>query len=348
MAILIADGFDHITGSSTYIKYSPTSANISSSSTTRYNRGSSIKVNQGIGALGLVYSIANSGTVILDQAILMDNTNNLVFCGYDTADTSRNQWVVALDMPSGLIKAYRNGFVQNNIFSATLIGDSSSAAWRYTPNVWNWVSIKVVTHNTTGSIEVKVNGITRLSLTGINTRGQTSNNYVNKIGVGVTGNDVYLDDMIWMDNSGSTLNDHLDEVTIRTFYPTANSTPMDWTASAGSQYACIDETPHNGDTDYISSSTVSQQSLFTTGSMPSNMADIKAIQVGIVSRKDDASTRLLRSLIKPGSTIYESSDMTQISTYAYYNAIYTTNPDTSVAWTTSDLNALKFGVKVQS
>jgi len=348
MAILIADGFDHITGSSTYIKYTPTSANISSSSTTRYNRGNSIKINQGIGALGLVYSIANSGTVILDQALLLDNSNTLVFCGYDTADASRNQWVVSLEMASGLIKGYRNGFVQNNIFGATLIGDSSSAAWRYTPNVWNWVSIKVVTHSTTGSIEVKVNGVTRLSLTGINTRGQTSNNYVNKIGVGVTGNDVYMDDMVWMDNSGSTLNDHLDEVTIRTYYPTANSTPMDWTASAGSQYTCIDEAQHNSDTDYISSSTVGHESLFTTGSMPSNMSDIKAIQVGIVSRKDDASTRLLRSLIKPGSTIYESSDMTQISTYAYYSQIYTTNPDTSVAWTPSDLNSLKFGVKVQS
>lgn len=92
----------------------------------------------------------------------------------------------------------------------TLLGTATSAV-----GVGSWDSwqIKVVIHNTAGSIEVRKNGNATtpiLNLSGVNTRGGgTGNNYANKISVGVltASNPHLLDDFFLCSGSGAAPND---------------------------------------------------------------------------------------------------------------------------------------------
>lgn len=103
------------------------------------------------------------------------------------------------------IKFLQNGgiSVYTGTSSGTLVATVSNA---FNPGVWNGFQFKVVINNSTGSIEIRVNGSTTdtVNQTGMNTRGGTSNSYVNGVGffATTTGN-TFIDDLYLNNTSGN-------------------------------------------------------------------------------------------------------------------------------------------------
>ena len=131
------------------------------------------------------------------------------------------------------------------------------------------------------------------------------------------------------------------------FMPNADGTPVDWTPSAGSEYACIDEIPPNGDTDYIKSSTVGNISVFDKADL-SNVAVVNLVQVWAAARKDDATTRGLKIVgtNDSGGTYDKSAEFLLRLCVHLLPAAWLTDPIAATAWTPALLNGYTFGVEV--
>lgn len=215
-------------------------------------------------------------------------------------------------------------------------------------NTFHYIELKATIHNTTGSYEVHVDGVTWLSATNVDTQ-TSANAYANAIVLGSTLSGVIqFDDLYIFDGTGSQNNNFAGDVAIT--YTLANSAGdlAQWTPSAGSNFQCVDENPNDGDTTYVSSSTIGQQDLYNFTNISGAATSVLGIQRIVVARKDDAGTRLIKPIYKGGGTIFQGTAVSLTSSYVWLLDTLEADPATSSPWTLADLNAAQFGVELDT
>lgn len=202
---------------------------------------------------------------------------------------------------------------------------------------WNYVELKVVLHATTGSVEIKLNGQTVASETGIDTIGAESQitqcifnwngTYSDAVANEWWVTDIYLDDStlrgpmdIWYqpcDTSGSA----------------ANFTP-----SAGNNEDNVDELGNDGDTTYNASTATS--TLDQLAHSDSLDDDPIALQPLVIARYVPTGSANIKVGVLSGTTHDQASAEGITDGYrGYLGKIYETDPDTASAWTASGADA---------
>jgi len=229
----------------------------------------------------------------------------------------------------------------------TLLGTSSPS---FAFGIYDYIELKVKIHDTTGTVDLRVNNVSVLSLTGQDTRNGGTSGLINAVLISSIdyGSVSRLDDFYVCDTSGSRNNDFLGDVRIQAIFPSATGNSSQWTANgAATNRECVDEITPNDDTDYISSSTATQKDTYVFGDVTPTSGTVKAVQHVLYARKDDAGTRTIRPVIRHSTTDYTVGAGTNISiTYAMIKDISETNPGTSTDWTISDVNNAEFGVEL--
>ncbi len=255
---------------------------------------------------------------------------------------------------SGMVicQFWDNGTVQAKLTIATdgtVTATGTATTFIMSVGVFHSLEVKCTIHNTTGAWIVKLDGVTVLNVSGINTRG-SANNYATQFSFGEQGSGTTIsqsyDDWVCMDTSGATLNDFLGDVRVERLLPSGAGGSTTWTPSVGSNFQCVDEASQNADTDYVSSSTVGQKDLYAIGDLSSVTGTIKGVVVTLRSRKDDAGTRTIKAKIKSGATEGDGADRGMSTTYAYTQDVFATNPATAAAWTPAEVNSAEAGVEV--
>lgn len=216
-------------------------------------------------------------------------------------------------------------------------------------NTWYYIEFKVVCNATTGSYELRVGGVTKLSASGVNTKAG-SNNYHNIFQtVGPASGACRFDDIYLLDGSGSANNDFLGNRKVVALFPSGDvGGYQDFTCSAGSDhYALVDENPVNDDTDYVESSTSGHKDLWDYPSLTGTGSTVSGIQINTMVKETDATNFTLNTLIKSGAT--EDAGTGEVigsTSYKVLKRISETDPATGLPWTVSGINAAQFGVKV--
>jgi len=213
---------------------------------------------------------------------------------------------------------------------------------------WNFFEVKMKLSNTSGYIQARVNGVPLYLLSGIDTLNTGSNEYINRIRFSGRGAARY-DDIYICDNSGSENNDFLGNVRVDAIYPTANGNQNDGTASAGSNYECVDELDANGDTDYVALDALNEIELYAFGDLPvtTYTKTIYGIKINYQARKTDAAARTLAGVFRINGTNYTYSSNTILSVeHEFFGEVWELNPDDSSVWEETDINAFEAGVKV--
>lgn len=232
---------------------------------------------------------------------------------------------------------------------------TTSAGSPLTPNTWHWVEFKVTFGTTAanGSAEVKVDGVSVVTAASQDTNitGAGVNMFEITGGGAPNPNESKFDDFILMNDSGSAFNDFIGPCVITTQTPNADGGTVNWTASAGSAFQCVDEAPAaaNDDTDYISSATAAQESRFALTDLAGTPSTVHAVQVRVKARKTTSGPRTIRGLIN--SNAVESVGTTVGLTTDYIwrtTGLYEQNPDGPAAWSESAVNALQAGVEIVS
>ncbi len=223
--------------------------------------------------------------------------------------------------------------------TSTTLGTTSGANLA----VGNWYFIELqITDAESGSVEVRVDGVTVLELTDVDTRAANGVGY-NTCELGARR--TYVDDWYILNGAGSTCNDFLGDVQVRSIWPTSDGDATGWTPSTGSDhYALVDDNPCSEDTDYNSASDTASD-LFNY-SDASDLGDILAIQINSCMKEiNPAATPTMKNLAKISGTVYEASTPAITSAYDMLYSILEVSPATMVAWTVSELNGAQFGVK---
>jgi hypothetical protein len=278
-----------------------------------------------------------------------------------SGDALRGQLVSFIDSATKQCEVRVNSSGQIAAYNAsgTLVG--TSAETLPLNSTYVFIEVRALIHASAGQIEVRVNGAVWLNLTGLDTLA-TANVYCNVItfgnftgmGTGTTQpilgfrvDDLYIIDG---DDNSDGLDDFIGDHSIRAFLPTGDGDELDWArggADSGSDSGQIDETTANSDTDYLTTSTPTDQHLSTYGDL--SVGTIKAVVITPFARKDNGGATTLLGLTKSGGTIYQTADsMTLTTGYQLGFLKFVENPDTSAPWTITEFNNAQFGFEASA
>lgn len=229
----------------------------------------------------------------------------------------------------------------------------STTAVALSANIYYYIEFKATIHDTTGSYDLRVDGVSVTSGTNVDTK-NTSNATANGLRLGSTNSLVGasnwdFDDLYICDGAGATNNDFLGDVRVDAYLPNGNGNSSQLVGSDGNStdnYLLVDESSQNGDTDYVASATVSEKDTYAFANMAHTPSSIFGVQINIIAKKDDAGTRSIQSVIRSGGSDTDGTSRALATSYADYRQIAETDPNTAAAWTSSGFNAAEFGTKV--
>lgn len=155
--------------------------------------------------------------------------------------------------------------------------------------------------------------------------------------------DCYYDDMSINNTAPSGAGE------VRQILPTGVGNYTGWVTGTGTTFAECDEVPHNSDTDYIAvpstegntAKTFAMQDCITVGIV----GTIRCVKNTAVLRTESTtSSSSIGVRIRSGSTDNNSSASEVLTTYQRISKMHDNNPDGSVPWTRSALDAVECGV----
>jgi hypothetical protein len=244
--------------------------------------------------------------------------------------------------PDGKFAVYRG-------LSTAKLGESINS-FPINANEFMDVELKVNIHNTTGTVELRVNGVVEISLINQNTRA-SANNSCNSIRIGKTSSSQVgvpvVKQFILMDTTGSVMNDFIGPVDVTSLRPNADGEYDDWTANTGTRFAAVNQAVTDGDTTFVSSSTPGDQVTFQLGNLPSGVTDVFAVFPQMQIRREQGTTRICKFLMRSGiDDELGAKELAIGPTYAFRQEAITTSPFTTNAWDVAEVNGLELGVEI--
>jgi hypothetical protein len=226
--------------------------------------------------------------------------------------------------------------------NTTFLGSTSGA--NILAGSWYYVEIKVKCDASAGTVEVRVGGVTKLSLTNQNTKNGT-HTYHNVVRL-YANSYVWLDDLYILDVTGAANNDFLGNRRVIGIFPSGDAS-VAWTPSSATTHATlVDETLDNDDTDYVESSTSGQADLYEYGDA-SGIGAISGIQINTTCRETDTNHfNLVTRVVSNGTTSDDAGQLVGTTGWVNRSRILETDPATGSAWILAALNAAQIGVKV--
>ncbi len=212
-------------------------------------------------------------------------------------------------------------------------------------NSWYLLEIHAKVDSVAGFIEARINGLTECTFYG-NTKPATAAAFDGATFQAVSFSaGKYWDDIIIHDTTGATNNSWVSGNRIVLLRPTAAGSITGWTASAGSNYQCVDEVPPSS-TDYVKSSYAMQQDLYNAGDLPAAAYSVEYIRSDLWLQKIAGSTTSqIQHAIKPPQGTTFSAVKEVATSWTLLKEGYEVNPQTTLAWTVSDVNALEIGMR---
>jgi len=239
--------------------------------------------------------------------------------------------------------------------TGSLLGTSTFA---FSANTKYYVEFKVVVGDgTNGSMEMWVADLSsdddtvtaqEWTITSVDTRSSTSAyetswDAVQLFSWGAT---TIYDDIYICDGTGSTNNDLLGNLYVEAITPTGAGTTTDFTPSAGSNYQNVDETGlSDDDTTYNEATANGDIDLYSMSNLPGG-GDIFGVQVQAEVRVTEGDMRKVKLLAREGTTTGASGQFSTLNdTYGGRAYVFETNPDTSLAWTSTEVDAIECGIE---
>jgi hypothetical protein len=291
-------------------------------------------------------AVQNEASLVIGCAFRMVAITGVspnIICLYDGTTL---QVAVRLN-PDGSLTVHRGG---------TALTGGTSTAGLITVATWNYLEFKVTVSDSisAGSCKVRLNGVDVITVaTGQDTKA-TSNAYATEVMFSGEGSvysslgapDAWMDDIYICNQSGSTNNDFLGDCRVDTLFPSGAGNYTQFTPSTGSNYTTVDETAPNT-TDYNDGASSGDRDSYVMGNLSAIASStVYGVQVNAAILKDDAGARSAGTMVRSNSTNSDGASVALSTSQVYISQVYEQNPDGSVAWTETTVNAMEAGVKV--
>jgi hypothetical protein len=228
-----------------------------------------------------------------------------------------------------------------------------STTGNFNQDTWHWVEGEAFYSATVGTLKIWLNGDLVIDESGIDT-GTVPTAYGLQIG-GTTGswaNDMWYDDVVAWDDTGSyNTTSPIGDSRVHALFPSGDGNNIDFTGSDGNSvdnHLLVNEFSPDTTT-YAGSATEGEYDLYALDNLPTTDGTILAIQVEKYAAKDDFGSKYGRSVIRTNSVDYpQTSDALSLTpAYSYKTEIIEENPNTTSAWTPTEVNALEAGFEVR-
>ena len=241
------------------------------------------------------------------------------------------QLTLAIAASSGAISLYR-GTTAGTLLGAG--GTLSGATWQH-------LEINATIDDSVGAADVYLDGALVISVSGVDTKNTAvaGARTIRFDGPANANGYFYADDVIISDTFAQ-----IGPAIIQTLYPTGAGATTQWTPLAGANYAAVDETTGDGDTTYVSTSTLNNIDTYAFGNLAANSGAVLAVAVNVVGRTDGGGAPQITPVLRPGSTDRLGTGVIQTAAYANSQSIWETNPDGG-SWTEAAVNASEAGIK---
>jgi hypothetical protein len=296
----------------------------------RFSRGATLRY-----VLPASVSTAGAGCVLWFDSL--PPVNNLAQI-FSFRDSGNQEQVGIRVMTTGAIVAWRGDeFV-------TPLGSSSPVI---TTGAWQHIEARVKAHDTAGEVEVRVNGVTVLSLTGIDTNSgsavaQEIAQVAQLCAVAISTTEWWTDDLYVWNTLGPNNNDFIGDRRVLTSFPDQDTVIADWGLSAGvNGFALVDDNPADDDATHLFSPVYvapGDQSAFEFEDLPEEVAAIAAVMVVNRGLKTDAGpcTTQVSMIADTSEALGTSQALTSV--YTDRTNVFETNPDTGAPWTRAEAN----------
>lgn len=292
--------------------------------------------------LGGAKTTVGLGAAMHISALPSSNDRYVIFSFRDTNNDPQVQIVLE---STGKVAAYRGPAV-----GAVLLGVSASPV--VVAAAYQHVEAKVAFSNSAGAVEVRVNGVTVLNLSSVDTVA-TANVECSQVGMFHNFNSnmsctTSFDDVFAWDTSGAQNTDFLGDRRVRTFYPDGDTATAGWSpVGAATGYDCINDTSPDDDTTYISAAPLVGSpptelvSEFTLQDAPAGIGAIAAVQTYVRARKTQAGDANIEVGMVSGSSVSAGAGRAITEQYTYWMDVHELNPDTGTPWNEATLTASK-------
>ncbi len=272
----------------------------------------------------------------------------------NTLTGADNDWFVTLFSDSNTFTQFTFGLRVDGSIGAyrgqvtTLLGQTAPNILTPT-QTFHYLELKVLISDTVGTVDVVVDDVNVLALTGQDTRQGGTNAWIDGVdyrganGFGWRGDDLYI-----ANTDGGLNNDFLGDVTVETKYPNAEGTTIQWTPSTGTDNsATIDEQPPDG-VDINSDSTPGNIDMYETQNITDVSNTIYGVQVMSTIKKDTAGARKFLHRIDSNAVIQTKDDQVLTTGTQYLYNMIEADPDGGALWTGAKYNAAEFGVETRA
>ena len=215
-------------------------------------------------------------------------------------------------------------------------------------NAWHYAEMHVKISDTVGVAELRLDGATTNEITfSGDTKNAGTNISVDSV-LFIASTTLDFTDVYICDTTGSTNNSWLGDVTVRTLTPNGNgafSQLLGSDADSVNNYLLVNEQPVSS-TQYTGSATTSQHDSYTMADLPAGTTTVRGVQLNSYMAKSDATAGSSKGMLRIASTNYYGATQTLTTTYATYTDPFDLNPNTTIAWTPTDVNGLETGMEV--
>jgi hypothetical protein len=240
-------------------------------------------------------------------------------------------------------------------FNGTTLGDEAGTTFSAL-NSYKQIEVKARLHDSTGSVEVRVDGNTTpvINLSSQDTKNGGTKTVFDAIYLRgnlstANGGQGQFDDFYVCNEQSGTNNDFLGDVVVQTVFPSGNGATSNLVGSDGNStdnYLLVDETAPNT-SDYNGSATVDQKDTYAMGNTSGTPTSIRAVRLNAYAAKSDAGSRSFALVVRSGGTEADSSDIPLSTTFQYYGTIFLLDPTDSNAWSQAKVDGIEAGFKVR-
>lgn len=235
---------------------------------------------------------------------------------------------------------------QGGIYGTVLAASTNPVV---TANAWYHLEMKYVASATVGSIEVRVEGVTVLQATNINTTATqvAQVELANDPSGSSVGVSMYVKDFIIWDSTTDFNNDFMGSCQVLKSVPDAD-VALNWTPNPadGIGYDKINETTPDDDTRYIGAPypgiPAPYKCSFTD--LPVTVTSVRGVMTIHRSRKSDGGDGNLQVGLISGANTGLGADRAITTAYTYWWDIFDADPNGAIAWTRSAVNALNMQI----
>jgi hypothetical protein len=232
--------------------------------------------------------------------------------------------------------------------NTTLIGETAGPV--LVANAWQHIEIKATPDSVAGSVEIRVDGVTVLNLTGVDNQGAAGSiaqvEWLEHFS-GATGNfaQMYIKDLVVWNNTGTYNNDFLGSVFVVNLVPDGDVV-LNWAPSTGSTgWNLLDNSPPLDATQYISAdNTPPDAYVCTLTNLPPDITSVRGVMTVQRSRKIDGGDGNLQVSVISGSDEQAGADRPVTTAFTYWFDIFEEDPATSAPWTPTAVDAMNLKI----